>query len=310
MKNKIWNKIKEYETIIIQRHIMPDGDAYGSQLGMKYLIQTKFPKKKVYAVGEEQEWLNYIGKMDNIKDDVYKNALVIVTDCGNFERISDQRLKKAKEIIKIDHHPDATPYGDISWVDTTYTSASEMVGDLAVELGLEITPEAARVIFHGIVTDSGRFLFPGTTARTFSICSKLISTNFDLQLLYKNLNTRKLSELKITNYIQSNFTLTKNGVAWIIMDLPILEELNIKAEFMNKYANVLAGFEEIKIWVTCSQFEEKDYRIEFRSASGITINQVAVKYGGGGHANACGAKANSKDEIKNIIQDLESILVK
>ncbi|ASP28548.1 bifunctional oligoribonuclease and PAP phosphatase NrnA [Spiroplasma corruscae] len=303
----IEKQIKEFNTIIIQRHINPDGDAYGSQLGLKGLIEENFKDKKCYAIGESMEYLNYIGSFDKVEDEVFKDALVIVTDCGNVERIDDQRFSLAKKIIKIDHHPNVTPYGEIMWVDTSYTSASEMVGYMAMQLKWRIPTMAARAIFNGIVTDSGRFMYRGVTPRTFDVASRLLSTGFDLEEMYKNLNTKKLSELTFINYIYSNFKLTKNGLATIIVPISEMNKHGLSAEMMNKYANTLAGFKEIKMWITFSERSDKQYRVEFRS-SGTIVNQLAVKYGGGGHAQAAGAIAQNLKIVQDIIEDADKLL--
>lgn len=127
MKNKILSAIKMYDKIIIHRHIRPDPDAYGSQGGLAEIIKASFPQKEVYTVGQEDETLVYLRKMDKISDEVYEGALVIVCDTANTERISDQRYTKGDLLIKIDHHPNMDPYGDILWVDTEASSVSEMI---------------------------------------------------------------------------------------------------------------------------------------------------------------------------------------
>jgi phosphoesterase RecJ-like protein len=73
-----------------------------------------YPDKEVYAVGQDHEELKKFGLMDQLNDEQFYDALIIVTDCGNVERIDDQRYQLGKKIIKIDHHPNATPYGDLS----------------------------------------------------------------------------------------------------------------------------------------------------------------------------------------------------
>ncbi len=106
---------------------------------------------------------------DQITDDVYDNALVIVTDTANTERVDDQRYTKGKMVIKIDHHPNDDAYGDLLWVDTTASSCSEMIYELFEEghnaANWSLSSAAARLLFAGIVGDTGRFQFPSTTAK-------------------------------------------------------------------------------------------------------------------------------------------------
>ncbi|WP_026389204.1 DHH family phosphoesterase [[Acholeplasma] multilocale] len=304
----ISEKIQEYNKIIIHRHIIPDGDAYGSQLGLKYLITSNFPDKQVFVQGEDIEYLKFIGLMDEkISDDFYKDALVIVTDCGNVERIDDQRFSLAKEIIKIDHHPDATPYGDISWVDTTFTSASEMVGYLAKELNWIISPEAARVIYHGICTDSGRFLFRGTTSRTFEVCARLFEEDFDWQELYNNMYESTFEDLELRSELITTAKVTDQGLGYIILTDEMVKKYNIRYEENGKFSNILKNIKGIDVWITFAIREDGRYRVEFRSKE-LTINSIAVKWGGGGHALASGAIIDNLDQAMQVIDDMNELI--
>src|SRR5690625_2397639 len=186
-KQLIIDEIKAFDRIIIHRHVRPDPDAYGSQSGLRHLIEASFPEKEVYVVGEEDPDLNYLARMDHVTDEMYQGALVIVCDTANTERISDQRYKLGKKIIKIDHHPNNDPYGDVLWVDTDASSTSEMIYELYLSgksQGLQLNDAAAKFIYAGIVGDTGRFLFPSTSTKTFKYASELVSYNFDRTKLY------------------------------------------------------------------------------------------------------------------------------
>lgn len=115
MHEQILGAIKEFDTIIIHRHVRPDPDALGSQGGLSTILQESFPEKNIYTVGYNEPSLAYLRVMDDIEDSVYENALVIVCDTANQERVDDQRYTKGKMLIKIDHHPNEDPYGDITW---------------------------------------------------------------------------------------------------------------------------------------------------------------------------------------------------
>ncbi len=116
LKRQIIDTIASYETIVIHRHVRPDPDAYGSQIGLKELLLANYPEKKVYAVGEHDTSLSFLAMPDQVADDVYADALVIVTDTANTERVDDQRYTKGKMVIKIDHHPNDDAYGDLLWL--------------------------------------------------------------------------------------------------------------------------------------------------------------------------------------------------
>src|SRR5699024_1486718 len=126
----ILKAINDYNTIIIHRHLRPDPDAYGSQAGLSQLIHYTFPEKQVYVVGEEDPSLEFLANMDEISNQSYNGALVIVCDTANTDRIDDTRYDRGEKLIKIDHHPNVDPYGDVMWVDTEASSTSEMIYEL------------------------------------------------------------------------------------------------------------------------------------------------------------------------------------
>lgn len=308
VKKKIIEKIKTYDTIIIHRHIRPDADAVGSQVGLGEMIKQSFPNKQVFVVGEEYPSLHFIARMDEVADEKFHDALAIVCDTANTGRISDQRYLTAKEIIKIDHHPNNDPYGDLLWVDTEASSTCEMIYELYLfgkDLGLKMSDEAARVIYAGIVSDTGRFMFPSTTIKTFRYASELVKYNFDRPALYRDLYkiTDKIARMR--GYILENFTLSPSGVSSIKLTKEILQKYNLEPSETGKLVGTLGDVENIKAWVFFIE-EEELIRVRIRS-KGPVINELAAKYHGGGHPLAAGATVYSWDEAEQFVQDLEEV---
>ena len=307
IQEKIINKIKEYQTIIIHRHVIPDGDAYGSSFGLAELIRTTFPDKKVYVVGEELDYLNYIGTTDKIEDSVYNNALVIITDTSNAARISDDRWRLGTYKIKIDHHPFSDEYADIEWIDTSYTSTCEMITSLLIEQQLKISDNGARCLYNGIISDTGRFLFRGVSEQTLRYASTLLKYDFDMIELYAHMYTQSKSLVRFKGYALLNFKETNNGVGYLKLTDEQLKEFNIDENSASSQVNTLANIEGIKIWAFFVEDKAQgDIRVNLRS-SGAAVNEVAKKYGGGGHLQAAGARVNSWDTIDEMIQDLDQL---
>ena len=251
MKEDIIKKIIEYETIIIHRHVRPDPDAYGSQGGLAEIIKTSFPKKNVFVVGEEENSLLYLLKMDEIDDDVYENALVIVVDTANKERISDNRFANAKFIIKIDHHPNDEPYGDIVWVDTSASSTCEMIYELYLsgkKHGLVLSPEGARLLFAGIVGDTGRFLYPSTTEKTFNYVSELIKYPFSRTELFEKMYEVPLNLAKFQGYILQNFQMEDEGIAKMVITKDLLAEYNLQPNEASRLVSILGNIKGVMAW--------------------------------------------------------------
>ncbi|WP_216828922.1 DHH family phosphoesterase [Alkalihalobacterium elongatum] len=307
MIETIFKKIADYETIIIHRHERPDPDAIGSQAGLAELIKSTYPSKQVYIVGEEEPSLNFLATMDTIEDATYKGALVIVCDTANTERISDQRYTHGDFLIKIDHHPNEEPYGDIVWVDTTASSVSEMIVDLYLEgknQGIKLSDKGALLLYAGIVGDTGRFRYPNTTKKTHQYTGELLEHGINHSDFYSKFYKRDLKMTRLEGYILQHFEVFDEGLAVMNLTADILEKFDITANESSQLVNSFSDVEGLKAWVFFVEDpDSEDIRVRLRS-KGPQINQIAQKYRGGGHPMASGAKAKDWQETKSIIADL------
>ncbi|MFF2450494.1 bifunctional oligoribonuclease/PAP phosphatase NrnA [Neobacillus sp. NPDC058068] len=306
MIEKIVEAIEQYETIIIHRHVRPDPDAYGSQGGLASVLQASYPEKKVYAVGQEEPTLDFLRRLDVIKDEVYKGALVIVCDTANAERICDDRYSLGDKLIKIDHHPNEDPYGDLLWVDTNASSCSEMIYEFYLagkEKGLKMNDEAARLLYAGIVGDTGRFLFPSTTEKTFAYAGELIHYHFSRTELYDRMYELDAHIIKLNGYILQTFELQKNGVASVRLTKELLAEYGAKPAEASLLVGTLGNVKGIKAWVFFIE-EGDQIRVRLRS-KGPVINGVARKFKGGGHPLASGASIYSWNEVEDVLKELD-----
>ncbi|RBP93873.1 phosphoesterase RecJ-like protein [Cytobacillus firmus] len=308
MKQKILDEIKKYETIIIHRHVRPDPDAYGSQGGLAEILKASFPEKSIFTVGKEEETLHYMRRLDEISDDTYNGALVIVCDTANAERICDDRYGTGNKLIKIDHHPNMDPYGDMMWVDTDASSTSEMIYEFYLfgkDQGLKMSDEAARVLFAGIVGDTGRFLYPSTTEKTFSYAGELIHYNFSRPELFDKMYELDANIVKLKGYVLQNFEMRDSGAAVMILKKELLEEFQAVPSKASLLVSILGDVKGIKAWVFFIE-ESDQIRVRFRS-KGPIINEVARKYNGGGHPLAAGASIYSWKEMESVVRDLEDV---
>ncbi len=304
---KIFEKIKEFDTIIIHRHKKPDGDALGSQLGLKRSILATFPHKKVFAVGGGSDNLSFLGSLDIVEDEEYNNALVIVLDSGAEMLIDDERYKKGKLLIKIDHHIPQGEYGDIVLVDNSYESCAGIIGDFIRNTPLVLTKDAAEPIFLGMVTDSGRFRFSSTTSKTFDIASYLMSSGIEIDEIYNNLYVDSLENVRLRAEMTLKFKVLPTKVAYLLTPYKEIERLGVSTYQISRgMIGIMAGIENINIWATFTENEQGEVYVELRSNK-ANINKVAVKYGGGGHLQASGATIKSIDMVPEIIRDLEKV---
>lgn len=322
---EILNKIKEYNRIIIHRHIRPDGDCMGCQMGLKYLIKNTFPEKEVYAVGDElPEYLAELGSVDIIPDEYYSEALVIIVDTSNESRICDDRWKTGKYIIKIDHHDDSPEFGDLWYVDETSPACSSIVVRMIKAWGTEVKTceKAAYALYFGIVTDTGRFRYRGLTSEVLNNAGYLLDLGVDVDSLYNKLYVDDVATLKLQGYVLNNFKTTPNGVAYIYFTKKIIEKFGVTKDEAANLVNAISTIKGHPVWVAFvdqgyekpEKLEKgeldpsKEIRVRLRSR-GVTINGVASRYRGGGHLQACGATIYSKKEMNLILEELD-LLVK
>ncbi|MGV2941857.1 bifunctional oligoribonuclease/PAP phosphatase NrnA [Mesobacillus sp. LC4] len=305
MKEQILEAIENYETIIIHRHVRPDPDAYGSQGGLAEILKASYPEKTIYAVGAEEPSLHYLRRLDSISDDTFKGALVIVCDTANAERICDERYRLGEQLVKIDHHPNEDPYGDLQWVDTSASSTSEMIYEFYLtfkDKGLKMSDEAARLLYAGIVGDTGRFLYPSTTNKTFAYAGELIHYNFSRTELYDRMYELAPNVVKLNGYILQNFELLENGAAKVVMKRELLDQYSVKPSEASLLVSELGNVRGIKAWVFFIE-EEDQIRVRLRS-KGPVINTIARNYNGGGHPLAAGASIYSWDDVDRVLDDL------
>lgn len=309
MKRQIIDTISKYETIIIHRHVRPDPDAYGSAFGLREILRATYPNKKVYTTGEHEETLSFLTEPDKLTDDQFQDALVIVTDTANTERIDDQRYKTGAFLLKIDHHPNDDPYGDLLWVNTDASSASEMIYDLYEEgkkvANWMMSDEAARLLFAGIVGDTGRFMFHSTSQKTFEIAGDLISYDFDRTELFNGMYEVDRNLLNLQGYIYQKFEIDDNGMAYVKLTMDTLKEFGVTSSETSLLVGSLGNVKGIRAWVIFIE-ESDQIRVRLRS-KGPIINELAKEFGGGGHPLASGASVYSWEEADRVIEKLKSI---
>lgn len=308
MFEPILQAIHDYDTIIIHRHNRPDGDALGSQIGLKHLILDNFPGKTVYAVGDDARFYAFMADsvMDTIADSVYENALAIILDSASRHLISDDRYSLAATTARIDHHIFCETIADLEVVDTSFESCCGMITELAREGALTISPIAGQSLYTGMVTDSGRFRYDGTTARTFRLASLLLESGFDTNEVFRNLYADDYSSKQLKAKFILKIQFTANNVAYIYTDAEEFAQLGVDVFTVSRgMVNTMADLKGVDIWVNFTE-TEKGVLCELRS-SRHNINPVAVKYGGGGHQKASGATVADKATAMAMLADLDAM---
>lgn len=304
----ILETIKQYRRIIIHRHSSPDGDALGSQIGLKIWLKQSFPEKEIYQVGDDAGRYSFIkdSRMDDIPDCMYEGALAILLDTASPDLISDGRFRLAQTSVRFDHHLFTEKFADLECIDPSFESCCGLIADFIMQSGYPLTKECAEPLFTGMATDSGRFRYDSTSPRTFRIAAALLELGLDLNGIYRPLYSESLEKLKTRASFIEKITLVPDQVAYIYTTKEELLASGLDAFSASRgMVGVMADVKGIDIWVS---FTETDAGVlcELRSAR-FNINPIAVKYGGGGHKKASGATLPDRETAMRMVDDLRAL---
>lgn len=311
IKENILQKIKQYNKIILFRHVRNDGDCVGATKGLKAILEASFPQKKIYLIDEETaQYLAFMGPEDDpIPAEEYRDALGIVLDTASTARISNPLYNQVAELIKIDHHIPVEPYGDMMWVEEERSSCCEMIVDFyrTFERELVLTQEAATHLYTGMVTDSGRFKYTGVTGETLRNAAVLLDKGVDTEILFARLYLEAFEYLKFKAYIYEKMCVTENGVAYIYVDKAMQEKFHLTQEQASAVVGNLDSIRGCICWMALIDNPDGTIRVRLRSRF-VKISDLAEKYHGGGHACASGATCYSREEMEELLRDADALV--
>jgi len=293
---------------LLVTHEHPDGDAIGSLLAMKLILETlgkdvvSFIAKDDLPLSYEYQWLNVSDVADSLPADL-EQRIVVFLDCGNTERSPIVEAEAPPEqVLNIDHHHDNTRFGGINHVVEDASSTSEIVWDLASGLGVTLTPAMAEPLYVGLITDTGRFMYPNVSPRTHQMAAELVATGIDANLIFRriyeclpegklHLFARALT--KARRFLDGQLTLA-------ILSDQDFAECDAPPSYTEGIVDFLRAVDGTRVAALIRETTEgevESYRVSMRSSDGsIDVSRVARAGGGGGHAAAAGFKSELDDE--------------
>ncbi|KRO00034.1 DHH family phosphoesterase [Companilactobacillus kimchiensis] len=308
MIDEIQKNIEQYDTIIILRHQNPDPDAIGSQTALATMIREAYPQKNVYITGIDLPVLDWIGNMQNVSPETYQNSLVIAVDTANARRIDNNgEYKTAAKIVKIDHHPNVDPFGDVNWVDETFSSCAEMIYTLIEKIStFKLSKKSAYSLYSGIIGDTNRFLYAETTYQTLNIAAQLAKTGIDISEISLHEDEMSSHVARLEAYILDNFKVTDSGFGYIIIRKDTLEKFHLADGELDHVVPLIGRINSVNNWIVVSEKDLNRFRVNLRSKN-VSINGVAEKFGGGGHPLASGAYVCSMNDVHALMDDMDNL---
>ena len=199
----------------------------------------------------------------------------------------------------------AEKIADFEVVDTSYESCCGLITDFLLQSGLTLSPASAKALFTGMVTDSGRFRYDSTTSNTFRLAAELMKQPFDAGEIYNQLYADEYSRVRLRAQFVLKIQFTDYKVAYIYTTKEELSSYGVDTFTISRgMVNTMADLRGVDTWVNFTETEDK-ILVEIRSNK-FTVQPIAVKYGGGGHAKACGCSVDSYETAMALLDDLNA----
>ncbi len=311
MFEQILELVVRYPRTILHRHKNPDGDALGSQLGLKHILRDSFPDKEIFVVGDMSDRYAFMvdEPMDTVPDEAYEGALAIVLDTSAKALICDERYATATATARMDHHIFCEEICGVEVTDTSFESCCGLVTAFAKECGLTVSPVAAKLLYTGMITDSGRFRYDSTNAQTHTMAAFLMERGFDTADIFRNLYSDDLTFIQLRAKFVLKIQTTPHRVAYIYTDRAEADALLAQGvssfTISRGMVNTMGEIRGIDSWVNFTETAD-GVLCEIRSGK-YNINPIAVKYGGGGHQKASGCTLKDREEAMKLLDDLNSL---
>ncbi len=300
----IEREIIKYPKTVVIGHIQPDGDCIGASLGLKYLIEENYGISPI-VVNQPIARFGFLGSWNLPGSVDYSDAFVIQVDNSARERSADPSFMAAPSILKIDHHIVMDSYGHEN-IEELLSSCCEIIASHAIRRKLKIGADAARCLYAGMVTDTGRFSYPSVDSSTLRTAATLLDTGFDLSFLISKINERSMDSVNFIIHAYSQLRVSPGGVLYMYITQDVIDRYHLTPDMVSEALSCMRDIKGYPIFVLFADLNGK-IRVEFRSDR-IKINQVAVEFGGGGHAFACGARLDDASRIPDVVKELEKYI--
>ena len=284
------NLIDEADEIGVVSHVNPDGDNLGSSLGLARALRNYGKSVDVLGHDSVDDYLKFLPDLEYYKND-YKDSydLLLILDASEFDRIGDAQpvAHNSKKTAVIDHHLGGKITSDLNIIHPDAPATCQLVYEIVDRLDLPLDEKTASLLFTGIVTDTGRFMYYGTNRETFDIAGKLIDAGADKDFIYQALYQNKpIKTLKFETDLIANAEFIDNKV-FAIASKEKVDEFDVQMGDSEHVVNILRDLEGIEVSMLLKEYGNGEYKVSMRSKD-IDIAKVARENGGGGHINASG----------------------
>ncbi|HEU4338462.1 MAG TPA: bifunctional oligoribonuclease/PAP phosphatase NrnA [Planctomycetota bacterium] len=312
--------VRRHDNFLVSGHVRSDGDALGSQLAFHHMLRKLGKKSHVVCdkgVLKDYAFLPGSEDVGAEPSDLHPPYGAVVTfDSGawsRLERISAALNRKSLTVINVDHHASNERFGDINWIDPSFSSSGEMAWELVKASGVKVDRAIALNIYTAIVTDTGRFAFSNTTPETFLNAAELAGAGAKPSELTRLLYRQKtLEQLRFQAAMIGRIERTPDRrIAWVTLPLDLERQLGIPCGDTQEYIDLLMQLKETEIALLLREMDDPPrIKVSWRTQQGIDGIALAKPYGGGGHPRASGASLQGglEDVTKKIVGEAVAFL--
>jgi phosphoesterase RecJ-like protein len=296
---KILAFLKKRDNFLVSGHVRSDGDALGSQLAFHHLLRKLGKKSHVVCDGGVAAEYAFLPGSEGVGRDPADlrppYGAVFTFDSGSWsrlERISAALDRKSTTVVNIDHHASNDRFGDLNWIDPSFSSSGEMAWELVRASGIRPDRAIALNVYTAIVTDTGRFAFSNTTTETFLNAAELLGCGVRPSELTKLLYRQKTPEqLKFLAAMIERIQRSPDGrVAWVTVPKDLEHRLGFVGGDTQEYIDLLMQLKETEVALLLRELDDPPrIKVSWRTVRGIDGIALAKPYGGGGHPRASGA---------------------
>lgn len=291
--DSIINEINNAKTLIILTHMNPDGDAIGSSLAL-YCSLLKLKKDVDVIVPEHSSIYNFLPRINDLKKEPTKEQydIAIALDCGDIKRLNgfSESFENAKCKISIDHHEINTMFADYNFVNPASPACAQILITVIEALGVEIDNEIGTCLLTGILTDTGGFKYPATSAETFEFTAELLRKGVKVSDIYKRvLQTISKKSFELRKVAINRLELLENGkIAFTYITNKDMETVEAEEGDHEGIVDIGRDIEGVEVSIFLKETEDGTYKISLRSNEYVNVADIALLFNGGGHIRAAG----------------------
>lgn len=282
--------VDEAETIAIASHVNPDGDNLGSTLALRRSLEKYGKDIEVIAIDPIDDYLKFLPELEHYKEASRdKYDLFMILDCSEFDRIghATEIARKSDKTLVIDHHVGGKINCDLNMIYDKAPATCEIVYELIDRLDLPMDETIGTLLFTGLCTDTGRFMYSNVSEYTFNAAGRLITNGIDYEYIYKNLyQSQPVSVMQFHNEVIQNAKFFDKK-AFAIASKDLVEKHGVQMGDAESIVNKLRDLKEVNVSMIVKEYDDGEYKVSMRSKT-TDVAAVARANGGGGHIKASG----------------------